>query len=298
MYRVIVTILVVGLSTVAVANDNIDQFWNDFNKAIIKNDCETALFKLDHLIKLDPNLAYAQKASLYEKGRCLPLDIDKAILNYQMVPKEKLDGMFALNLTHLLFTQAQTSEEKQIALSGIRDILFDHIILIETANELESYVRMLYPNSPTFLSALKGEFDFFHSIDKKPDFKLLQAEKLLIEVKFLDVAEYWLGQLTGKNLPKADYLFAKYFDGKLEEFSGHLRYAAIGGIPEAQLALAHIYEKEATKVSLKFSYFWFLKAQKNTLEVDDEIQRVRSQLSKADIQFIEGEVPKEHPAYY
>ncbi|NVJ91627.1 MAG: SEL1-like repeat protein, partial [Methylocystaceae bacterium] len=91
MFRVILTIFVVGLSTTALANENTDRLWNDFNKTIIKNDCKASLVKLEHLIKIDPNMAYAQKAFLYEKGRCLPRDIDKAIQNYQMVPKEKID---------------------------------------------------------------------------------------------------------------------------------------------------------------------------------------------------------------
>ncbi|NVJ93775.1 MAG: sel1 repeat family protein, partial [Methylocystaceae bacterium] len=207
------------------------------------------------------------------------------------------DSMFALNLAHLLFTKAQTPIEKKEALSGVRDILLDHITLVETGYELEKYIGILYPNSPAFLSALSSEFDFFKSIDANPSLKLNQSEKLMEEGHFPDVAKFWLGQLTQKDNPRANYLYAKYFDGNLKFYSGFLRSAAKQGIPEAQIALADIHAKKGTAVGYRFAYFWYLKAAQNGTDVKEQLNLLKEKLSKNDISIIEGEVLNKDSTY-
>jgi len=297
MYRAIIAILIVGLWSPSFANTDIEMLWKEYSKAYMGKDCKTALNLLERLIRIDPEKAYIEKAFDHEKGRCLTINADKAIEAYQMVPKEKMDSMFALNLTHLLYMKAQSDQEKQQALSDVRDLLFDHIMLVSTAKELEKYVGMLFPKSPAFLLALRKEFDFFHSVDASPNLKVEQAEKLLKRGKFPSVAKYWLGQLTYKNTPKADYLFAKYFDGKLQENSGFLRYAAQNGLPEAQIAYADLQAKEGTQGGNRFAYFWYLKATQNGADVNVKIDQIKRKLSQSDISIIKGEALKEDSTY-
>ncbi|NVJ90461.1 MAG: hypothetical protein HWE34_02330, partial [Methylocystaceae bacterium] len=287
---------VVGLSTTALANENTDRLWNDFNKTIMKNDCKASLVKLEHLIKIDPNMAYAQKAFLYEKGHCLPRDIDKAIQNYQMVPKEKIDSMFALNLAHLLFTKAQTPKEKNEALSGVRDILLKEIPIVKTSAKLEDYLKILYPNSPDFLSALEGEFAYIKSLEKDIKLKLLEIQKFIADDRLHILSEFWLVRLRNEGNIQAYFLSAKLFEADLDKRKRFLRFAAKGGHPEAQQSLAKMYEAENTRGSLMFAYYWNLKAKQNGLDVNKHLARLKHSMSQSDIAVMEDEASKETPS--
>jgi|GEM_PF-3534345 len=296
MYRVIIAILVVGLSTTALADKETDKLWSSFNKTIMNDDCKLALVKLEHLLKIDPNLAYPQKASLYEKGRCLPRDIDKAIQHYQMVSQEKLDGMFALNLSHLLFLKAQSSQQEQQALSGIRGILLKEIPTVETSAELKEYLKVLYPNSPDFLSALEGEFAFIKSLEENVELKLNEIQKFIADDKLHTLSEFWLIRLRNEGNIQAYFLSAILFEGDLDKRKRFLIFAAKGKHPEAQASLAKMYETENTRASKMFAYYWNLKAKQNGLDVDMHLDRLSQSMSKSDISAMEDEASKETPS--
>lgn len=292
MIRALLTILIIGICTSSFANGGKEALWQDFTKAHRNNDCQEFFKLLDKLIIIDPDKAYIEKAYSYEKGKCFPINVDKAIRAYQMVPTDRLDSMFALNLTHLLFMKAKNSTERKNVLSEVRPILFDEMVTVRSAEELEKYLDVLYQNSPDFLSALETHLSFFHSLDSDPSLKLSQVERFLEQGLFPELSENWLIQLSSKNIPRAHYLLAKNFE---HSKSAHLRIAAMQGVSEAQVDLAKVYEREKTTMGYRFAYFWYLKAEQSGAEVQNNIIEMRSYLSKVDRLVTEEEALKESP---
>lgn len=296
MLRAIIVVLIIGLGLPVFADDNVDAQWTTYTKAYMAKDCKTVLKLLGHLTKIDPDRAHIEKAYDYEKGRCLPIDTDKAIHFYQMVSSKKLDNMSALNLTHLLFLKAQSNLEKQHALSGVRNILLKEIPTVKTSAELKKYLEVLYPNSQDFLSALEGEFAYIKSLEQDDELKLLEIQKFIADDRLHTLADYWLTGLRSKGNNQAYFLSAKLFNSDFNKRKWFLSFAAKGGHPKAQHSLANIYETEDTRASKMFAYYWNLKAKQNGLNVDQHLARLSQSMSKSDIAAIKDEASKETPS--